>query len=235
MSRYPHHPHALGALSVAMLLALALGGGCHRPPAGEFTQGLIRYSISYDSLTQSGIPHRLLPTELTIRFKDSNTHTAIGGLMSLALIKNCEQKLFTSMVNFKFTGTRLKHTESISGCLPALYASIPKVTLSDQAEECQMLGLSCKRTTGRYSSAEHPFEIIYTNDIHIDHPNLGTPFEEIDGVMLAFTLNMPPFMMHVRATEVVHEEVDAAEFEAPSSYTEVDQATLQKLLQTILR
>lgn len=222
-------------MAMVMLLTLSMGCSCRRTPTGDFAQGLIRYRISYDSLTQTSIPHRLLPSELTIRFKDNNTHTTIEGLLSLALIKNCERELFTSLVNIKLTGTRFMHTEGMSGCIPTLYASMPKLTLSGCVEDCQMLGLACKRTTGHFGSPEHPFEIVYTNDIHIEQPNAHTPFEEIDGVMLAFTMNIPPFMMRVRATEVAHEEVCLSVFDAPDNYTEVDQATLQKLLHTILR
>lgn len=223
--------------SVALLILLAtLFVGCTPPPSGNFTEGRISYRITYDSLTRTSIPQHLLPSNLTVRFKDNNTNTQIGGMLAMGLIRNYSEQQYTNMVNIKFTGTRLKFTEPITDATPAFYAAVPEVTISEQTTDCQMFGLNCKRTTGLYrSTAFRPFEIIYTNDISIVQPNSNTPFAEIDGVLLAFSLYIPPFMMHIKAIDVRSERVANDIFESPKNFNEVDAKTITDLLQTIMK
>lgn len=236
MKKTSHKAHLIAKLSSMVALLVLLGTGCNRIPNGNFAEGRISYRIVYDSLTNTAIPHKLLPSDISVRFKDNNTFTQIGGMMSMGLIRKYNEQLFTSLVNIKFTGLRLKYTETFDVKTPAFYANVPAITISEQREDIQMFGLNCKRATGYYQAAMlHPFEIIYTNDIDIAEPNAHSPFAEIDGVMLAFTLYMPPFMMHVKAIDVRSERVDDNLFEAPNNYSEVDAQAIADLLQSVMR
>lgn len=228
-------PYIVACIALMALLAM-LFVGCTPPPSGNFTEGRISYRITYDSLTRTAIPQHLLPANLTVRFKDNNTSTQIGGMLALGLIRNYTEQQYTNMVNLKFTGTRLKYTEPITDAMPAFYAAVPELTISEQVDDCQMFGLNCKRTSGVYRSAAfRPFEIIYTNDIGIAQPNANTPFADIDGVLLAFSLYIPPFMMHIKAIDVRSERVDDDVFESPKNYNEVDAKTITDLLQTVMK
>ena len=89
----------------------------------------------------------------------------------------------------------------------------------------------CYKAKGYFADRpDSEFEIIYTKDIDINAPNINTPFEEIDGVLLAFNLRMNSLMMRLEAKSVKKSKISDDTFAIPQDYTKVDFQTITDLI-----
>lgn len=196
-------------------------------------EGVIKYEITYDSTTSSKVDVRLLPSTLIVKFKDNNTLNTIdafSGAISISIISNNTNQQFVTLV--KVFNKKLYHEEqSTEGKYPALYAKIPTVRILPNHEPCKFLGYHCYKAKGFFSDKpESEFEIIYTKEIAINGPNVNTPFEGIDGVMLAFNLRINSLMMHLKAKSVKKSKISDETFAVPTDYNEVDFQTITDLI-----
>ncbi|MGE0088615.1 MAG: hypothetical protein AB7S50_03975 [Bacteroidales bacterium] len=195
-------------------------------------EGIIKYEITYDS-TNSKIDTRLLPSSLVVKFKDNNTLNTIdafSGAVSISIISNHTNQQFVTLV--KVFNKKLYHEElNEDGHYPALYSKIPKVELDPDVETCKILGYNCYKTKGHFTDQPNSeFEIIYTKEIDINSPNINTPFEDIDGVMLGFNLRINSLMMQLKAKSIKKSKISDDTFIIPKGYTPVDFQTITDII-----
>lgn len=220
----------LGNLVIAVSLLTMVGcGGKH---GKNFTEGKIDYTVTYDSATTSRFNPRLLPSTVSIRFKDNNTKTtieALSGAISFSLIKDAKQQQYTTLI--KVIGKKLKHTEQFDTTrFPALYANVPEITIDSNIQQLEMDGLSCHKVSGYFVDPNSRFEIIYTNDIQTLNPNDNTPFEPIKGVLLEFNLLLAPITMQLKANNIEKIRIPKSTFEVSKEYCEVDYKTMKDII-----
>lgn len=222
-------------VSTAALFVIALSTSSCREIISKkrIKEGVIKYEISYDSSTSKKMDVRLLPSSLTVKFKDNNTLNTIdafSGAISISIISNHANQQFITLV--KVFNKKMYHEEpNTNGKYPALYARIPSVKITSNLEPCKFMSFRCYKAKGYFADKpESEFEIIYTKDIDISTPNINTPFEEIDGVMLAFSLRMNSLMMRLEAKSVKRGKISDDTFSIPQDYTSVDFQTITDLI-----
>ncbi|MCB8964493.1 MAG: hypothetical protein H6536_05585 [Bacteroidales bacterium] len=196
-------------------------------------EGIIKYGISYDSTTTAKIDATLLPSLLTVKFKNNNTLNtieALSGAITISIISNHTNHTFTTMA--KVFNKKFYHEEAnTEGKYPALYSGIPTVNLISDNEPCKFLGYKCFRAKGFFADKPNAtFEIIYTQEIDIANPNINTPFQNINGVMLRFNLRMNTTMMQLTAESVKRSKISDDTFTTPSDYNAVDFKTITELI-----
>lgn len=206
---------------------------CGPKHSKNITEGVIEYDIDYDSITLSRIDKKVLPSSLVVQFQDNNTINtieALSGAVTISIISQPRKREFVTLL--KVFNKKLYHDEPYTeGLYPALYARIPKVVIDSLNQECNFLGFKCFRVQGYYvDTPDSRFEIIYTNDISIDNPNQNTPFEGIEGVMLAFNLRLSKVNMFLKAREVRKSRISGKAFTIPDDYKRVDLQTMTDLL-----
>ncbi|HDP75467.1 MAG TPA: hypothetical protein ENN49_06290 [Bacteroidales bacterium] len=199
----------------------------------EIGEGRIEYDIEYDTLTLSRVDKKILPSSLIVRFYNNNTINtidALSGAVTISIISQPAKKEFTTML--KIFNKKLYYSEPYTnGHYPALYARIPKVNVDTLVKDFDYIGYKCKSVMGYFAdNPERKFEIIYTKQIAIDNPNLNTPFESIDGVMLGFNLRFNNVEMKLRACNVTKENINADAFKIPEDYKKVDFQTMTDLI-----
>ena len=134
----------------------------------KIKEGIIKYEITYDSLTGKKIDVRMLPSALTVKFKDNNTLNTIeafSGAISISIISNHTNQQFITLV--KVFNKKLYHEEpNTAEKYPALYARIPSVKITSNDEPCKYLGYHCYKAKGYFADQpDSEFEIIYTKEI----------------------------------------------------------------------
>lgn len=199
----------------------------------HINEGIIKYEITYDSITSKKIDTRLFPSALLVQFKNNNTLNTIdvfSGTVSLSIAKNEMLQQYITLV--KVFNKKMYYDEPyVDGKYPALYARIPAVTLTSNNVPCKYLGYKCLKAKGYFADRrESEFEIIYTREIGIRSPNVNTPFEQIDGVMLTFNLRINSLMMILKAKSVRGNSIPDGIFEIPENYTRVDFQTITELI-----
>ena len=223
--------------SVIQLVGLALIllslSSCISKSPKKISEGRIEYDIEYDTLTLSRIDKKILPSSLIVRFcnnKTINTIDGLSGAIAISIISQPSKKEFTTLL--KVFNKKLYHSEPYTnGHYPALYARIPKVNIDTLITDCDYIGYKCKSVMGYFAdSPDNKFEIIYTKQIAIDNPNMYTPFENIDGVMLGFNLRFNNLDMKLRARNVAKENINDDAFKIPTDYKMVDFQTMTDLI-----
>ncbi len=199
----------------------------------SISEGEIEYDIEYDSVTLSRIDKKILPSVLIVKFRDNNTINiieALSGALTISIISQPQKKEFTTLL--KVFNKKLYHNEPFTnGQYPALYSRIPQVAIDSVFTQCELLGYSCNRVQGYYvDEPENRFEIIYTQQIAINNPNQNTPFERVDGVMLAFRLKLNKINMNLKAKSIKDISVLQSAFEIPNDYKKVDFQTMTDLI-----
>lgn len=221
-------------ISIVLVLLIVFFSSCREMIGRKrIKEGIIKYEITYDSITSKKTDTRLLPSALIVKFKDNNTLNiidAFSGAISIAIISNHTNQQFITLV--KVFNKRLYHEEpNTNGKYPALYAKIPPVKIVSNHEKCKFLGYNCYKAKGYFADQPNSeFEIVYTNEIDINSPNINTPFEEIDGVMLSFNLRINSLMMQLNAKSVKKAKIADEVFSIPPDYTFVDFQTITDLI-----
>lgn len=216
----------------AVVILFTLSSCISKSPK-QISEGLIEYDIEYDTLTLSRLDKKILPSSMVVRFSNNNTINTIDGLsgaISISIISQPSKKEFTTLL--KVFNKKLYHSEPYTnGHYPAPYSRIPKVNIDTLITDCDYIGYKCKSVMGYFADRpDNKFKIIYTKQIAIDNPNLNTPFESIDGVMLGFNLRFNNLDMKLKARNVSKESIDKDLFKIPKDYKMVDFQTMTDLI-----
>jgi len=215
------------------IIGIAYLFGCIKKKKHKINEGQITYSIEYDSLTLEKIDKKILPTTLTVRFKDNNTFNsieALSGAVNISIISQPSEERYVTLL--KVFNKKLYHDEPYtSEHYPALYSKIPPVVIDSLQENIEYLGFKCKKVRGHFAdSPDFKFDIIFTNEIQIEDPNINTPFESVKGVMLVFNLRFNKLNMFLKAQSVEEVSINTNEFQIPSDYKHVDFTTMSELV-----
>jgi hypothetical protein len=170
---------------------------------------------------------------MVVRFKDYNTINrieALSGAFTFAFIQDLSSNTSTTLV--KIFNKKLYYQEAIDeNQFHFAYNSMPNLTFKKVDETQVFLGLNCMKAIATYSdSSSHSFEILYTKDIKINSPNYNTPFEEIDGIMLKFSVVLFNQMMQITATSVKQAKLPKDEFKIPVDFEMVNKETMQEVI-----
>jgi hypothetical protein len=207
--------------------------GCKNTDLKNLNEGYIEYSIEYNQDEPTSYANKLKPSLMVVKFRENNTVNQIEGLsgaVSFAFIQDIEaQKTYTLI---KLFSKELVYEEVIrADSYPFAYLDMPKFTIQHIDETEEFLGVNCKKAHITFiDTLLHPFEILYTQDLSIENPNFNTPFEEIDGVMLKFSVILFNQKMKIVATRIKGAKISADEFKVPAYYEKIDQETVKDVI-----
>jgi hypothetical protein len=175
-----------------------------------------------------------LPKKTKIVFKDHNTKNRISdaaGVVSFTHIKNHEkgiQVTLADILNHKY-----KYTEKI-GEESIFFQSRPEIEIKHLNERKKIAGYSCKKAEISYPKSNNSiknFTIYYTDKIAIEGFTNNTPFEEIDGVLMEFQVEIYQIPMRLKAVKVQQKNISDSEFEIPSGYKTVNKKSMQEIIE----
>jgi hypothetical protein len=170
---------------------------------------------------------------MVVKFRDNNTVNKIEGLsgaFSFAFIQDvAAHKTYTLI---KLFNKKLVYEELIrEGSYPFAYEDMPKFTIQHTDDTEEFLGVNCKKAIATFTDTLwYPFEILYTQDLSIENPNFNTPFEEIDGVMLKFSVIFFNQKMKIVANRIKAAKISEDEFKVPQYYEKIDQETVKDVI-----
>ena len=192
--------------------------------------GTIVYDITYPTDTVK--INKTLPSQMTIRYKDSMLYTQIEGMSGMVNITYVEnRKTKVSHYLIKLFYKKLYYTDS-TGTIGAsfLYQDMPSISIIPQEGTKKILGYNCKIAKFHINDASQAtFDVYYTNEIGRPDPNQNTPFEQIDGVMLQFGMTMSQKKVIIKASRIENDENAADSFAIPSGYKRINKETLMEV------
>lgn len=202
---------------------------------GIYSQGKIEYRITYLNEDKGNFDPSLLPKKMILEFnKDFCTNTIDGfmGFFRLGNLTYFGKKRSTTYLkvldkSYIFYGSR----QELMCCFDTFedmkieYDTITKV----------ISGLKSKHAKATIPSTGDVFEIYYTHEINLEHPNITNPYLDIEGVLTDFVLFMGPYKMRFEAqkfdpTSVPKENLNIADDAVKVSREEMVYA-LERLMQ----
>jgi len=196
-------------------------------------EGLITYKLKY--LENNDIT-TLLPTEMTIAFKDDNMHQKVVGwsnIFSLEGIRNVKDKTCSAL--FKVLGKRFVYTSHSLGQVVFGFDPYNGMKLVKTNETKTIAGFNCKKVKVEFpDKSREDFYIYYTDEIKLKNPNWNNPFYDIKGVLMEYQIEMFGIKTQIVADTVQFIKVDDNEFDIPVDYKQVTKEELEDEINKLL-
>lgn len=191
--------------------------GCS-PGAGPGVQeGRIVYDVEFDAEGLPPMMKAMLPSEITTWFSGDRTCTVIKAgmnMMETRLISDAVHYKYTTIVNAMGKKKAMVFDEEM--VKQEFLGRVPlKVVFT--GEEKEIAGVPCRQAMIT-DSTNHTFPVYYTDHIGLTDPNWCTPFSEIKGLLMEYTISFGNFVMKLKAREVIRETADKSYFEIPEGY-----------------
>jgi len=192
-------------------------------------EGQITYSIKYLDSEEDIPVITLLPTSAAVAFKANKTAFKMVGFMGLFSVKqitdrNNELAQIVLQVSGKKYIAELKGKEAGFGTLPG-------IILEKGNKEKEIAGYMCNSYVAKTNIKKlEEFDVYYSDILKIEKPNINTPFESVEGVLMGFKTQFAGVRMELETTKVISAKVDDNVFQLP---TDAEKVSLTELLEVI--
>lgn len=187
----------------------------------KIKEGVIEFDVTYPYFEGRPLTKSLLPDDMVLKFKDDKIVSKVSKsrMISTIIIADGKNEHMSTGLDF---GTEKIVTDLEEDDLKYLKGLQPKIKIEYTDETDSIAGFLCKKAIGKYTEKDEPdIEIYYTEDIEIKNGNFFTPFQEINGVLLAYDIEHYGIRMHIEAREFFEEEVDDKEFQVSKRFKQL--------------
>lgn len=196
----------------SMLATYACNNGSGQP--GE---GRIVYAVSVEGDAVDPMMKAMMPSEITTYFKNHMTTTIISmgmGMMETRMISDATARQYSTLISamgkkvaMVMDGKTVE--ENFSDRVPL------KVRYTEEMKE--IAGLQCHQAMIT-DSTDNQYAVYYTDALGTVDYNWSTPFREIKGMMMEYSIRFDNVVLKLTAKEVVREPNDSSLFVVPPGY-----------------
>lgn len=209
-------------ITVLFVAGLGLGGLLLKScGSSKYTEGVLEFEVSYPYFNGADIILKMLPSKMTMKFKDGRFRTTVtkGKSIKMDFISDCNNKSMISAFQF---GSKKIAVELNEKEIKAMLKEFPKVVYIDIPETDTLAGFTCKKKAAVFEDISYPdCELWYTDEIDIPNANWCYPFSDIPGVLLQYEVERYGMRMRLKAKRFLDESVDDSEFDTPQGYKSV--------------
>jgi hypothetical protein len=220
---------------VILLVILGLGLGCKRLNGHHAAnQGVVVFDIEYVKNSGRNIPVQFLPKVMELKFNKHYASYSIEDRLGLFAISNqidLKKHLHVTMVKvfdkkYAYVGTDSETSILFNSELPYVIQLL-KDTMT-------VAGFSCNKALATNSINGASFDVLYFKDSRIENPNLNTPYRDVDGLLLKFTLQLKNIDMNLTAKEFIQKEIGDSIFEIPDEYKRISKKQMEEIVMSLL-
>jgi len=201
---------------------------------GRISEGIIEFEVTYPKLDPNSILSELLPTKMTMSFKDNQYTTDFSagfGMFRMNMISNSDEKKMSQMV--KLINERFAVNYEVQDVINSIKKR-PIIEFEYTDKTKIIAGFECKEVIASVQNdTTESYTIYYTNEIRLDHPNWFTELAEIDGVMLEYQVERYDLCSRFRAIKVLPKEIDDEIFEISEAYKVIQEDEMDKKMDEI--
>jgi len=220
-------------LPLTLLVILLVN--CNRRKSPRLTEGRIEFKITYEQQEVGGYSASLLPSKMTMEFRENMVKNTIqGGMGFFNLVNVSDLNNYQFITYLKFIDKRyiFKGDKNETPCCFALMDGMD-IEFTRQTKE--IIGFDCRKAIASFPDGGiESFDIWYTEELQLDKPNGNSPFQKIPGVLLEFNTIMGNANMHMVAESWDVTRIPARIFELPKNYTRVSKAEIETILNALL-
>lgn len=215
--------------------AILIVTSCSSKKDDKISEGKIIYSITYPDMDKENIMASMMPTRMTMYFKDNKFKTEISsgmGIFKTNFICDANELSYAHLIKLLDKKYSVKLDKK---GVEELNKEFPVFHIEPTNTKKKIAGYLCDKAIIKVpgDSANTEFTVYSTEDINIEASNWCTQFAEIEGVLLEYQVKRFDILMRFKAMEVVAEPVSDADLEIPEEYVEIDRDTMESKINAI--
>ncbi len=214
--------------------AISIIVSCSEVDDGRLAEGSIEYKVTYPKLDPNSIMVELLPTQMTLQFKDNNWYSDLSagfGMFRMNVINNGndhEMMQMMKLINDKYV-VRYDKEKALSSL-----NSFPEMSFEETGKTKMIADYECKEAIATlYGDSTETFTIFYTDQIRLEEPNWFTQYAGIDGVLMEYQVDRYDLCTRFTAVEVLIQEIENDIFEVPDLYENLEEDEMTIKMQEI--
>jgi hypothetical protein len=203
---------------------------CNKFGGKDLDQGEIHYDVSYHGRV-THMPKELMPRNLIVSFKDDKIVYELispfgnSGIINLANPSEDIYDTYLSLFTIKYFYPA-KPGEIYPG-----FESMNGIDIRKTSKTSVICGFDCKHAEVTFpSDRSKVYNIWYTEEIPISKPNIATPFNEIDGVLMNFFFFIGTSEFHFEAQNVYKKDIPDRTFERKEKFKRVSKKDINKFI-----
>ncbi len=220
--------HALKIWSLGLVVCCF--AACGKAPV---TEGKIMYSIDYPTIDKEKktFTYMMLPKKQSFTFNQEHVKVKVKKAMfDLSLLMGTDQDYFLSELSFdgeKFVDLQGAETAELK-------TFIPSYEIAYTNETDTMLGFTIKKAI-----ATHPeigeAEVWYTEDIQMPNANWYSPYRDLKGVLMKYTVNQFGLLMEFKASKFESISKDSVFYAKKGTGTQIELSVFQSELDELFK
>lgn len=204
-------------LGMLFLLFAISPYGCKRSEYDGLKEGKVIYDVTFEGDEINPMIKALLPSEVITYFGNDRTCMVIAmgmNIMETKLISDAENMKYTTLVSAmgKKIAMIMNKQEVEENFLDRV-----KLKMVHTSEEKIIAGVSCKKVMVT-DSTDNTYPVYYTDEISVENPNWSTPFREIDGLLMEYSINISGMTMNLVAKEIQNSKNELSFYEIPEDF-----------------
>ncbi|MBN1157855.1 MAG: hypothetical protein JXA61_00615 [Bacteroidales bacterium] len=202
--------------------------------SNDVRSGTIEYHITYLNEDIDERQEALLPENMVLVFNENLAVNSIDGFLGLYKFhtitnfasKKCSTLLKVFDRHYLYNGKR--------GEFVCCFDEMEELDIRETDETRNIAGLTCKRAIVTHSSGRDTYDIYYTTDINLPHPNMNNPYKGIDGVLMQFELQLLHLRMEFTAIRFQPNSGKGSKPAIPEEITEVSRDQMIQILNKLI-
>ena len=219
-----------------MIVAVVISS-CADKTSNKTNQGVITYNITYpEKIMDKGLS-TFLPGEMTTVYKDNKFKIHISGEFNIYNLEYISRSNGdTSFTLLKILDKRLYYPQKEGENLFLFYKhDEPKITYFNDSTKV-IAGFNCYLGTASFTNEDiADVRFYYTKEIDFQAPNANTPFAEVPGALLEFSVDYQGIDLSFKAKSVKLKEIKGDEFIVPKDYRLTDSNEINEIVSTLMQ
>ncbi len=201
----------------------------------KIKEGIIEYDITYSSDSTSSVPVQFLPKTMIMRFNQNYASYKIEDMMGVFCITNTTNisrrthvstiKLFNN--KYKYEG---KKTE-----VPVFFKPESVFIISQTTDTITLAGVHCNKSIITDLKGRRKFDVAYSDEFFIKHPNINTPYSEINGILMKFEIDLGKMRLTLSAKKIIPAVISNKLFHISDEYKPINEEKMRDIIATMLR
>ena len=222
-------------LIVSFICIIFVSGSCnHFQQENGITSGTLEYNITYLNNDISDKEASLLPKTMKLVFNKEESVNYIDGFLGLyklnTLVNFTSRRCVTLLKVFDKQYAYHGKKDEFMCCFDAM----EDMEIAEANDTRIIAGLQCKHAIVRLPSRNETFDIYYTNEIDLQHPNANNPYKHIDGVLMKFELQLLHLRMDFTADNFQPGDDNGSRLKVPNSAVDISRDQMTQILNKLL-
>lgn len=205
---------------------------CRSKGGKHINQGEIHYDISY--VGEFAVSVDLLPKSLVVSFKEDKILFEMTGLGKSGIINLANPELEIYDTYYSFMTLKKYYAAEPGESFPGFNA-MDKMEIKKTSKEAVICGYNCKNAIVSFPGTDGTYNIWYTREINVKNPNVATPFEDIDGVLLSFFFKLGGSELHFNCENVYSMDIPDEVFKRRPHYDLVTKDDIVRFMNKMIK